>query len=110
MNAAIMAVPYGLAAPIATGLIGGGPATLIWGLVLVAALTSTLALSLGEICSLYPTSAGAYYWTYKLSPPRTRVLLSWITGWMTLVGVWTISLSVNFGKIDGVRSQDDHLV
>ena len=95
-----MAVPYGLAAPIATALIGGGPATMIWGLVLVAALTSTLALSLGEICSLYPTSAGAYYWTYKLSPPSSRVLLSWITGWMTLVGVWTISLSVNFGKID----------
>ncbi|VDB95431.1 unnamed protein product [Peniophora sp. CBMAI 1063] len=97
MTLAIMAVPYGLAAPIATALIGGGPATMIWGLVLVAVLTLTLALSLGEICSLYPTSAGAYYWTYKLSPPSSRVLLSWITGWMTLVGVWTISLSVNFG-------------
>lgn len=105
-----MAVPYGLAAPIATGLIGGGPATMIWGLVLVAALTLTLALSLGEICSLYPTSAGAYYWTYRLSPPSSRVLLSWITGWMTLVGVWTISLSVNFGETDGVNlCARDHL-
>ncbi|KAI0034837.1 amino acid/polyamine transporter I [Vararia minispora EC-137] len=88
---------YGLAAPIATSLIGGGPATMIWGLVLVSALTLTLALSLAEICSLYPTSAGAYYWTYKLASPRTRLLLSWINGWMTLVGVWTVALSVNFG-------------
>jgi amino acid transporter len=107
-------IAFGLAAPIATSLIGGGPVTMIWGyaiaiqrldiilmdfwsLLFVATLTLSLALSLAEICSLYPTSAGAYYWTYKLAPNSSRVLLSWIVGWMTIVGVWTISLSVNFG-------------
>lgn len=33
MTLAIMAVPYGLAAPIATSLVGGGPAVMIWGCV-----------------------------------------------------------------------------
>nr|GAT47426.1 amino acid transporter [Mycena chlorophos] len=97
MTLAIMAVPYGLAAPIATSLIGGGPATMIWGWVLVSFLTFPLACSLGEICAKYPTSAGAYYWCFRLAPPKHRLLVSWINGWLTMVGVWTVSLSVTFG-------------
>ncbi|KAG2068367.1 amino acid transporter [Suillus decipiens] len=100
MTLAIMAVPYGLAAPIATSLIGGGPAVIIWGWILVSILTQSLALSLAEICSKYPTSAGAYYWCYRLASPRTRVLASWINGWLTVVGVWTIALSVTFGTAE----------
>ncbi|KAG0702110.1 amino acid transporter [Suillus ampliporus] len=92
-----MAVPYGLAAPIATSLVAGGPVVIIWGWILVSILTQTLALSMAEICSKYPTSAGAYYWCYRLASPRTRVLTSWINGWLTVVGVWTIALSVTFG-------------
>ncbi|KIY52496.1 amino acid transporter [Fistulina hepatica ATCC 64428] len=88
---------YGLAAPIATSLVSGGPATMIWGWILTSLLVMTLALSLAEIAAKYPTSAGAYYWVYRLAPPRYRLLLSYITGWLTLIGVWTISLSVTFG-------------
>ncbi|KAK0199933.1 amino acid transporter [Desarmillaria ectypa] len=94
---AIMAVPYGLSAPFATGLIGGGPAVLIWGWVCVSAFIFTLALSMAEISAKYPTSGGAYYWCFRLASPRSRVLLSWINGWLTMVGVWTICLSVTFG-------------
>lgn len=97
MSLAIMAVPYGLSAPIATSLIGGGPATIIWGFVLISAVVECLALSLGEITSRYPTSAGPYYWAYQLAPPKYKVVLSWITGWISLSGNWTIALSVNFG-------------
>ncbi|KAJ7447312.1 amino acid transporter [Mycena galericulata] len=97
MTLAIMAVPYGLAAPIATSLAAGGPATILWGWVAVSFLTIPLACSLGEICAKYPTSAGAYYWCFRLATPRRRLLLSWINGWLTMAGVWTISLSVTFG-------------
>ncbi|KAK0450364.1 amino acid transporter [Desarmillaria tabescens] len=93
----IMAVPYGLSAPFATGLIGGGPAVLIWGWVFVSAFIFTLALSMAEISAKYPTSGGAYYWCFRLASPRSRVPLSWINGWLTMVGVWTICLSVTFG-------------
>ncbi|KAG1800096.1 amino acid transporter [Suillus variegatus] len=96
MTLAIMAVPFGLTSPIATSLIGGGPAVMIWGWILVSVLTQTLALSLAEICSKYPTSAGTYYWCYRLASPRTRLLASWINGWLTVVGGWTVDLSVKF--------------
>ncbi|KAF8232261.1 amino acid transporter [Tricholoma matsutake] len=88
---------FGLSAPIATSLVGGGPAVIVWGWVLVSVLSNALLLSLGELSSKYPTSAGAYYWCYRISPPRYRLLLSWINGWLNMVGVWTICLSVVFG-------------
>lgn len=67
--------------------------------VLVSALTLPVAFSLGEICSKYPTSAGAYYWCFRLASPKRRLLLSWINGWLTMVGVWTVSLSVTFVRV-----------
>ena len=63
---------------------------------MVSVFCETLAVSLAEICSKYPTSAGAYYWAFRLASPRYRLLCSWINGWLTMVGVWTIGLSVNF--------------
>ncbi|KAK7448418.1 hypothetical protein VKT23_013681 [Stygiomarasmius scandens] len=58
----------------------------------------TIALSLAEICAKYPTSAGAYYWCFRLAKRKEMGLLaSWICGWFIMVGVWTISLSVTFG-------------
>lgn len=33
---------------------------------LVAFFMICVALSLAEICSLYPTSGGLYYWVYEL--------------------------------------------
>ncbi|KAL1741306.1 amino acid transporter [Schizophyllum fasciatum] len=89
--------PYGLGAPLATSLVAGGPASMFWGLLLVSFLSLFIALSLAEIASKYPTSAGAYYWCYRLAPPRHRLLLSYITGWLIVTGDWMVSLSVTFG-------------
>ncbi|KAJ3506515.1 hypothetical protein NLJ89_g6827 [Agrocybe chaxingu] len=96
-SAAITAVPFGLGAPIATSLVGGGPAVILWGWVLISVTTQPLAFSLAEVCSKYPTSAGAYYWCFRLTSPKYRLLASWINGWLTMVGVWTICVSVAFG-------------
>ncbi|KAG2359849.1 hypothetical protein BDR07DRAFT_1414080 [Suillus spraguei] len=95
----IMAVPYGLATKTS---FAGGSAEVIWGWILVSILTQSLALSLAEICSKYPTSAGTYYWCYRLASPRRRVLASWMNGWFTVVGAWTIALSVTFGVAEFV--------
>lgn len=63
---------------------------------MVLILAECVALSLSEIASRYPTSAGPYYWSYQLAKSN-KVLLSFITGWIWLIGNWTITLSVNFG-------------
>ncbi|KAF9262083.1 hypothetical protein L218DRAFT_973720 [Marasmius fiardii PR-910] len=70
---------------------------MLWGFILVSFTSLTVALSLAEICAKYPTSGGAYYWCYRLATPQNRRLVSWINGWLALVGNWTVSLSVTFG-------------
>lgn len=55
-----------------------------------------VAISLGEIASLYPVSGGLYYWSFALSRPRIAPLMSWIVGWLSVVGNITVTLAVNF--------------
>ncbi|KAH7024984.1 amino acid/polyamine transporter I [Microdochium trichocladiopsis] len=100
MSLSIAAVPYGIGGPLLSGIIGGGPLSLWLGLVVVMILDGCVAVSLGELASRWPTSAGTYYWTYQLASLRSgsnAQLLSYICGWTWWVGNVTITLSVNFG-------------
>ncbi|KAK7751570.1 hypothetical protein SLS62_006520 [Diatrype stigma] len=97
LSFAIMAVPYGLSTTFAFSLANGESVTAFWGWVLLSLLSTAIAASLAEICSVYPTAGGVYYWAALLSTPRWAPLTSWITGWLTLVGNWTVTLSINFG-------------
>lgn len=97
LSFAIMAVPYGLSTTFYISLANGQSVTIIWGWVLLSLLSTAIAASLAEICSVYPTAGGVYYWAALLSTPRWAPIASWITGWLTLVGNWTVTLSINFG-------------
>ncbi|KAI5864440.1 amino acid transporter [Durotheca rogersii] len=94
---AIAAIPYGFGGPLISAIYGGGQLPMFLGWIVVLVLAECIALSLSELASRYPTSAGPYYWSFQLAGPRFRALLSFVTGWTWLVGNWTITLSVNFG-------------
>lgn len=97
MSFVLASVPYGLATTVYYPLIGGGPSAIIWGWVLVCCIMICVAISLGEITSVYPTAGGVYYQTYMLSPARFRNITAWICGWAYVLGNITITLAVNFG-------------
>ncbi|EGP82673.1 unnamed protein product [Zymoseptoria tritici ST99CH_3D1] len=97
MSFVLASVPYGLSTTLYYPLTGGGPATVIWGWVGVCALMGCVAISLGEITSVYPTAGGVYYQTFMLSPKNWRKMMAWITGWCFVLGNIIITLSVNFG-------------
>jgi len=42
-------------------------------------LDECIAISLAELASRYPTSAGPYYWSFQMAD-RGKTLLSFITG------------------------------
>ncbi|KAM5367245.1 hypothetical protein ACJZ2D_010078 [Fusarium nematophilum] len=96
MSFAIMAVPFGLSTTMSITLINGQAVTIIWGWVLVSLISLSIAASLAEICAVYPTAGGVYYWSAILSTPKYAPVVSFIDGWMTLVGNWTVTLSINF--------------
>jgi len=93
---AIAAIPYGEGGPLLSAIYGGGPLSIFVGWILVLVLDECVALSLAELASRYPTSAGPYYWSFQIAT-RGKTVLSFITGWTWLIGNWTITLSVNFG-------------
>lgn len=93
---AIAAVPYGEGAALIQAIYGGGPLSIFVGWIVVCVLDECVALSLGELASRYPTSAGPYYWSFQIAKGNKKAL-SFITGWIWLIGNWTITLSVNFG-------------
>lgn len=60
LSFAIMAVPFGLSTTLNIALTNGGPVTIIWGWIFVSIISILIAASLGEICSVFPTSGGVY--------------------------------------------------
>lgn len=93
---AIAAIPYGEGGPLYSAIVGGGQLAIFVGWLVVLVLDECVALSLSELASRYPTSAGPYYWSFQIAK-RNKTVLSFITGWIWLIGNWTITLSVNFG-------------
>jgi amino acid transporter len=93
---AIAAIPYGEGSPLISAIYGGGQLSIFVGWIVVLVLDECVALSLSELASRYPTSAGPYYWSFQIAK-RHKTVLSFITGWIWLIGNWTITLSVNFG-------------
>jgi len=93
---AIAAIPYGEGGPLISAIYGGGPLAIFVGWLMVLVLDECVALSLSELASRYPTSAGPYYWSFQIAK-KYKTVLSFINGWVWLIGNWTITLSVNFG-------------
>jgi amino acid transporter len=93
---AIMAVPFGLSTTLYITLTDGQSVTVLYGWILVSLISLSIAASLAEICAVYPTAGGVYYWSAMLSTREWAPITSWITGWLTLVGNWTVTLSINF--------------
>ncbi|PGH02180.1 hypothetical protein AJ80_08903 [Polytolypa hystricis UAMH7299] len=96
LSFAIMAAPFGLSTTLYITLVDGQSVTIIWGWVLVTLISIAIAASLAEICSVYPTAGGVYYWSAMLSTKEWAPMMSFIDGWLTLVGNWTVTVSINF--------------
>jgi amino acid transporter len=64
--------------------------------IIVSLISLAIASSLAEICSVFPTAGGVYYWSHMLASPRYAPIASWTTGWFGLVGNWTVTASINF--------------
>ncbi|KAK8847707.1 hypothetical protein IAR55_005566 [Kwoniella newhampshirensis] len=97
LSFAIMAVPFGTSTTLNLALTDGGPVTILYGWVFVSLVSMAIASSLAEICSVYPTSGGVYYWSAMLSTPKYSAFASYLTGWLGTVGNWTVTASITFG-------------
>lgn len=73
----------------------GGPLVITIGWVVVGFFALIVGMSMGEICSAYPTAGGLYYWSAKLAR-KNGELWSWFTGWFNFIGQIGVIASVDY--------------
>jgi amino acid transporter len=70
----------------------GGPIAISWGWPIVCIIILTVAFSMAEVASAYPTAGGPYWWANELGGP----IWSWYCGWFNLLGLIAIVASVDW--------------
>ncbi|KAL9565017.1 hypothetical protein ACKAV7_010875 [Fusarium commune] len=76
----------GLGLGLITEIGAGGPGAVIYGFILVTILQCFLGASLAEFVSSYPTEGGMYHWIAAVAPRRATGILSFLTGWFSVLG------------------------
>jgi amino acid transporter len=70
----------------------GGPIAISIGWPVIALIILTVAVSMSELASAYPTAGGPYWWANTLGGPGW----SWFTGWFNVLGLIGIVASVDY--------------
>ncbi|KAJ8605050.1 hypothetical protein MRB53_041562 [Persea americana] len=70
----------------------GGLAGMIWMYLVSLVGFSTVILSMAEMASMAATSGGQYHWVSEFSPRSCQKFLSYITGWLCVLG-WQVNIS-----------------
>lgn len=74
------------------GLLNGGTAGLIWGYLFCWFGYCLVFASIAEMASISPTSGGQYHWVSEFAPKNCQRFLSWLVGYISVVG-WQIGLA-----------------
>ncbi|TVU14449.1 hypothetical protein EJB05_37919 [Eragrostis curvula] len=64
-----------------------GPASLVWGWVVVSFFTWFVGIAMAEICSSFPTTGSLYFWAAHLAGPVWGPLASWCCAWLEAIGL-----------------------
>ncbi|KAI0818650.1 amino acid/polyamine transporter I [Irpex lacteus] len=92
----IMGVVASVSSTLIFPLWSGGHVGMVFGWLIPCLFVMTIAASMAELASSMPTSAGLYYFSAKLAPPKYAALASWITGWANVTGQVTLVCSIDF--------------
>jgi amino acid transporter len=77
------------------GLSAAGGASIGLGWPLVALFSLTVAATMGQIASAFPTAGGLYHWAAILGGPGW----GWTTAWFNLAGLLTVLAAINVGAV-----------
>jgi amino acid transporter len=70
----------------------GGPVAISIGWPIISLLILTVAFSMSELASAFPTAGGIYFWASRLGGAGW----GWFTGWFNLIGLVAVVASVDY--------------
>lgn len=71
---------FGISTALVTGINSGGPVLIIYGIILIALISTCVGISLSELASAMPNAGGQYFWANKLAPKKYAKFASYLTG------------------------------
>ncbi|EGX88450.1 amino acid permease, putative [Cordyceps militaris CM01] len=77
-------------------LTNGGSAGLIYTWLMAWAGFNAVYASMAEMASVAPTTGGQYHWVSEFAPPGYQAFLSYVVGWLGVLGWQTLVTSIAF--------------
>jgi choline transport protein len=93
---------FGISAALIIGIDSGGPILFIYGIILMALISTCVGISLSELASAMPNAGGQYFWANELAPKRFTKLASYLTGWFAWFGAMFTSAAVAIAVASGL--------
>lgn len=93
---------FGISASLVTGISSGGPMLIVYGIVIIAAVSSCIGISLAELASAMPNAGGQYYWTMRLAPKKYSAFAAYLCGSFAWAGSIFTSASVTISIATGL--------
>lgn len=86
---------FGISASLITSISSGGPLMIVYGILIIASVSTFIGITLSELVSAYPNSGGQYFWTLELAPKKYASFLAYMCGAMAWAGSVFSSCSVS---------------
>lgn len=77
-------------------LSNGGTAGTLWMYLIVIFIMMFSTLSMAEMASMAPTAGGQYHWVSEFAPQQYQQFLSYLTGWLSVLGWQTALVSTSY--------------
>ncbi|KAF2159782.1 hypothetical protein M409DRAFT_70827 [Zasmidium cellare ATCC 36951] len=95
-SAILMCSWESLLSTLSIALQNGGTAGLIWTWLIVWIGFTAVYMSMAEMGSMAPTTGGQYHWVSEFSPRKYQRSLSYIVGWLGVLGWQALQASIAF--------------
>jgi amino acid permease (GABA permease) len=92
----IISILAGAITSYSIAMTAGGPLAITLGWLFVGVMVTLVALAMAEICSVYPTAGGLYWWASALAK-RNKAAWAWFVGWFNFLGEVAVTAAIDFG-------------
>lgn len=86
---------FGISASLITSISSGGPLMVVYGILIIAFISTFIGITLSELVSGYPNSGGQYFWTAELAPKKNAGFWAYMCGALAWAGSVFSSSSVS---------------
>ncbi|ODV66580.1 amino acid transporter [Hyphopichia burtonii NRRL Y-1933] len=85
---------FGILASLITSISSGGAVIVVYGILIIAAVSYCIGITLSEMSSAIPSAGGQYVWTRVLSPKKYSSFLAYLCGSLAWAGAIFTSASM----------------